>query len=170
MPGHGIPAVRRVNHVGISVADMERSLGFYRDLLGLELVMDLDVSAEPGLDRVVGMDGVIGRVVFLDAADSRVELWHYAEPAGRPLPAGHRPADHGVSHMAFEVDDLDGLHRRLVEAGVRVLSPPEELGIHRTLYACGPDGEFVELLQDRSDRSMLSRVTERSLRQRTARG
>ena len=46
--------VTRVNHTGISVTDMERSLGFYRDVLGLELVMDMDVARHAGLDAVVG--------------------------------------------------------------------------------------------------------------------
>lgn len=160
--------VRRINHVGVSVSDMDGSLGFYRDLLGLELVMDLDVRSEPGLDRVVAMDSVVGRVAFLDAADTRLELWCYAHPAGEPLPVGAKPADLGVSHLAFEVDDLDDLHRRLVEAGVRVTCPPEDLGIHRTFYARGPDGEFVELLEDRSDPNMLARVTSRNERQRAA--
>lgn len=161
-------AVRRINHVGVSVSDMDRSLAFYRDLLGLELVMDLDVESEPGLDRVVAMDSVVGRVAFLDAADTRLELWYYAHPAGEPRPAGTKPADLGVSHLAFEVDDLDGLHRSLVGAGVRVTCPPEDLGIHRTFYAQGPDGEFVELLEDRSDRAMLARVTARNQRRREA--
>lgn len=159
-------AVRRINHVGVSVSDMERSLRFYRDLLGLEPVLDLDVRSEPGLDRVVGMPSVIGRVVFLDAGDTRLELWCYADPAGEPLPPGHKPADLGVSHLAFEVDDLDDLYHRLLAGRVPVTCPPEDLGIHRTFYAQGPDGEFVELLQDRSDRAMLGRATARTLRRR----
>lgn len=146
---------------------MERSLRFYRDLLGLELVMDLDVAGEPGLDRVVGMDGSSGRVVFLDAGDTRVELWHYSTPHGSPLPEGHKPADLGVSHLSFEVDGLDALHEALVDGGFQVDCPPEDLGIHRTFYARGPDGEFLELLEDRSDRSMLERVTTRTQRRRT---
>jgi predicted enzyme related to lactoylglutathione lyase len=65
-----------------------------------------------------------------------------------------------------EVDDLDDMHRRLVAAGVPVTTAPEDLGIHRTLYARGPDGEYLELLEDRSDPAMLARVTERSARRR----
>ncbi len=158
--------VLRMNHAGISVSDMDRSVKFYGDLLGLVPVLDLDVADQPGLDRVVGMVGVVGRVVFLDAGDTRLELWHYATPEGSPVPDNHRPADLGVSHVAFEVDDLDDIHRRLVGAGVSVTTPPEDLGIHRTLYARGPDGEYLELLEDRSDLAMLSRVTERSARRR----
>jgi glyoxylase I family protein len=161
-----LSGVRRVNHAGISVSDMDRSVRFYGDLLGLVPVLDLDVADQPGLDRVVGMAGVVGRVVFLDAGDTRLELWHYATPAGSPIPEHHRPADLGVSHVAFEVDDLDDMHRRLVAAGVPVTTAPEDLGIHRTLYARGPDGEYLELLEDRSDPAMLARVTERSARRR----
>jgi len=163
-------AVSRVNHVGISVADMDRSLTFYRDLLGLEQVLDLDVGNEPDLDAVVEMTGVEGRVVFLDAGDTRVELWCYAIPVGEQLPGGHKPADHGVSHISFDVPDVDEMHRKLVEASISVTTTPKDLGIHKTFYARGPDGEYLEFVEDRSDRAMLQRATERSDAHRQMRG
>ena len=159
-------AVTRVNHTGISVSDMERSLGFYRDVLGLELVMDMDVDRHAGLDRVVGMTDTVGRVVMLAAGDSLVELWSYAQPMGRPLPADYMPADKGVTHVALEVDDVDAMHARVVAAGYRAKSEPLDLGIHKTCYVHGPDDEIVELLEDRSDRAMMARVTRRTLERR----
>jgi catechol 2,3-dioxygenase-like lactoylglutathione lyase family enzyme len=162
--------VRRVNHTGISVSDMERSLAFYRDVLGLRLVMDLDVDRHPGLDEVVGMQDAVGRVVFLRAGDTLVELWCYAEPEGRPLPPTHRPADRGVTHVAFEVDDVDAVHQAVTQAGYRANSAPVDLGLHKTCYVRGPDGEFVELLEDRTNDAMLERVTARTLAARRARG
>ncbi|MEY2431360.1 MAG: hypothetical protein QOC92_1085 [Acidimicrobiaceae bacterium] len=161
------PRATRVNHTGVSVLDMDRSLAFYVDLLGLELVLDLDVASQPGLETVVGMAGIVGRVVFLDASDSRVELWHYRSPSGSPLPDGHIPADHGVSHVGFTVNDVDAMYERLVAANVTVLSPPQDLGLHKTMYVRGPDGEFVELLEDRGDPAMLARATERTRQARS---
>ena len=148
---------------------MDRSILFYTGLLGLQLVMDLDVEDEPKLDRVVGMEGVRGRVVFLDAGDSRVELWYYKHPEGQPLPEAYRPADLGVSHLAFEVGDVEAVHQALSAAGFHVTTLPEDLGIHRTFYARGPDGEFLELLEDRSDLAMLTRVTARNASRRQQR-
>ena len=160
--------VTKVNHTGISVTDMERSLGFYRDVLGLELVMDMDVDRHAGLDTVVGMTDTIGRVVMLAAGDSLVELWCYANPAGRPLPADYKPADRGVTHVALEVNDVDAMHTRVVAAGFRAKSAPVDLGIHKTCYVHGPDDEIVELLEDRSDREILARVTRRTIERRLA--
>lgn len=160
--------VTKVNHTGISVTDMERSLGFYRDVLGLELVMDMDVDRHAGLDTVVGMTDTVGRVVMLAAGDSLVELWCYANPSGRPLPTDYKPADKGVTHVALEVDDVDAMHRRVVDAGFRAKSTPVDLGIHKTCYVHGPDDEIIELLEDRSDREMLARVTRRTIERRLA--
>lgn len=161
------PRAIRVNHTGISVKDIDRSLGFYVDLLGLELVLDLDVAGQPGLETVVGMSDIVGRVVFLDASDSRVELWEYRSPSGTPLPAGHIPANHGVSHVGFTVDDVDAMYERLIAANVTMLSPPQDLGLHKTMYVRGPDGEYVELLEDRGDPAMLARATERTRQARS---
>jgi catechol 2,3-dioxygenase-like lactoylglutathione lyase family enzyme len=160
--------VTRVNHTGISVSDMERSIEFYCGVLGLALVMDLDVSESAGLDTVVGMKDTVGRVVMLSAGDSLVELWCYSQPVGRDLPLDYVPADKGVTHIALEVDDVDAVHRAVLSAGYRCNSAPVDLGIHKTCYVHGPDDEIIELLEDRSDLAMMARVTQRTLAKRMA--
>jgi glyoxylase I family protein len=157
-----------INHTGVSVDSIDRSLLFYRDLLGLELVLDLDVDHHPGLEEVVAMSDVVGRCVFLDAGDTRLELWEYRSPAGQPIRDGHIPADRGVTHVAFTVDDVDAMYLHLTEAGVECLSKPLDLGLHKTMYVKGPDNEFVELLEDRTDLAMLGRITRRTLAARAA--
>lgn len=162
--------VKRVNHSGISVSDIEKSLEFYCGVLGLELVMDFDVDRHAGLDEVVGMTNAVGRVVMLAAGDSLVELWCYSHPLGRALPNDYSPSDKGVTHIALEVDDVDEMHKRVVTAGFRAKSTPLDLGIHKTCYVHGPDDEIIELLEDRSDREMMARITRRTLAAREARG
>jgi catechol 2,3-dioxygenase-like lactoylglutathione lyase family enzyme len=162
--------VRKVNHSGISVSNMEKSLEFYCGVLGLELVMDFDVDRHAGLDEVVGMTDAVGRVVMLSAGDSLVELWCYSHPLGRALPSDYSPSDKGVTHIALEVDDVDEIHMRVVNAGFRAKSAPLDLGIHKTCYVHGPDDEIIELLEDRSDREMMARITRRTLAARGARG
>lgn len=160
-------SVKRVNHTAISVSDMDRSIGFYRDLLGLEVLMEMDVDRHPGLDAVVGMNDARGRVTFLAAGDTMVELWCYSSPRGAPVAQNSLPADLGVRHVAFEVDDLASLHARVESAGYRFNSAPVDLGLHFTCYLHGPDGELIELLEDRTDRDMMRRVHERTLARRT---
>ena len=162
-------AIKRVNHTGISVSDMERSLGFYRDLLGLELIFDSDLDNVQPLNEVVGMGEARGRVTWLRAGDTMIELWQWDNPAGRPLPDDYQPADKGVTHYAFEVDDVDELYERVVAAGYHANTAPKDLGLHKTTYIKGPDGEIIEILEDRATDEWLNRLTAETLAQRSGR-
>lgn len=153
--------VKRVNHTGISVRDMERSLQFYRDLLGMELVFDQDLNNVEPLNRVVGMDNASGRVAWLRADDeTMIELWQWDQPKGRPLPDDYKPADKGVTHFAFEVDDVDAICERIVQAGFHANTKPVDLGMHKTTYVRGPDGEIIEILEDRVTDQMLDEMAQ----------
>jgi catechol 2,3-dioxygenase-like lactoylglutathione lyase family enzyme len=161
--------VIRVNHTGVSVSDLEQSLAFYVGVLGLEQVFQSHVSARRDIDACVGLSDVDADIVFLDAGDTRVELWRYANPPGRPLDATHPAADIGVSHLAFEVDDVDSMYHRAIAAGYVGFAKPIDLGIHKSCYIQGPDGEIVELLEDQgSSREDLRRIEE--ARRRAAHG
>lgn len=160
--------IKRVNHTGISVSDMERSLAFYRDLLELEVIFDSDVDANPRLDLVVGMQGAQGRVVWLRIGDTMIELWQWDQPAGRLLPPDYVPADKGVTHFAFEVDDVDELHARVIGAGYHANSNPQDLGLHKTTYIKGPDDEIIEILEDRATDEWLAELTAASQAKRDA--
>ncbi|NIP13853.1 MAG: hypothetical protein GWM88_03535 [Pseudomonadales bacterium] len=151
--------VKRVNHTGISVADMERSLTFYRDLLGLDLIFDSDVVDVVDLNAVVGMERARGRVAWLRAGDTMIELWQWDHPQGRPLPEDYCPADKGVTHFALEVDDVDQLCERIVDAGFHANTSPKDLGLHKTTYVRGPDDEIIEILEDRATDEWLARLT-----------
>ena len=158
--------ITRVNHTGISVSDMERSLGFYRDLLGMELIFDSDVPANEPLSHVVGMPNASGRVAWLRAGDTMIELWQWDSPNGRPLPDDYVPADKGVTHYAFEVDDVDALYEKVVAAGYHANIEPQDLGLHKTTYIKGPDNEIIEILEDRATDEWLRELTEASRQQR----
>lgn len=160
-------AIKRVNHTGISVSDMERSLGFYRDLLGMELIFDSDLDDVEPLNAVVGMEHARGRVTWLRAGDTMIELWQWDHPRGRPLPEDYSPADRGVTHYALEVDDVDELCERIVAAGYHANTRPLDLGLHKTTYVRGPDNEIIEILEDRATDDWLARLTEET-RQRRA--
>jgi catechol 2,3-dioxygenase-like lactoylglutathione lyase family enzyme len=144
--------IRGLHHTSRTVADLERSLGFYRDLLGLEVVADEELHGE-SLDRVVGLDQARLRVVELALGDGRLlELIEYRQPRGEPKAASATPADVGADHMALLVDDVDATYTALAGAGVRFTTAPVEIagGIFagsRTTYCFDPDGLPVELWQ-----------------------
>lgn len=161
--------IKRINHTAVSVADMERSLTFYRDLLGMELIFDSDVADAADLSAVVGMAEARGRVVWLRVGDGMLELWQWDHPGGRPLPPDYCPADRGVTHFALEVDDVDALHRQVIEAGFSATTEPRDLGLHKTTYIRGPDDEIIEILEDRATDAWLEKLTARTRAARAAR-
>lgn len=140
-----------LHHASRTVADMDRSLGFYRDLLGMEVAVDTEMAGEM-LEREVAMPGARLRLVELRAGDSFLELLQYRAPAGAPFPDDAKPADVGAHHVALLVDDLEAEHERLAAAGVRFTWPPQGVDAgffagHRTAYCYDPDGLIVELWQ-----------------------
>lgn len=160
--------IKRIHHTAVSVADMDRSLEFYVDLLGFDLVFDSDISPNPGLDAVVGMTDATGRVCWLMVGDTMLELWQWDQPQGRPLPDDYRPADRGVTHFALVVDDVNELHRRITEAGLAANSEPTDLAMHLTTYVRGPDDEIIEILEDRVTDEWQAKLRERAQAKRSA--
>ena len=140
--------ITTVDHAGLSVADLERSLAFYRDLLGLRLLRVLDYGPESELGRVVGMPACRARIAHLLLGSTMVELFEYAEPPGRAMAPDRRQADHGWIHVGLASTDTRGDCARLREAGVEFLSDPIEFrpGVW-IAYFKGPDGEVIELRQ-----------------------
>ena len=144
-----------LDHVSVSVANLDRSLAFYRDLLGIH-VHGTGTEESPSVAVVVGVDRARFRYGDLDLGDGRIlELLEYLSPKGTP----HRPNvyDPGSGHLALRVDDLDAVLRRLKDAGIEPRSPPVELeepvwwSGARVVYLTDPDGVTVELVERRAD-------------------
>ncbi len=155
----------RFFHVNVNCSDLERSLGFYRDLVGLTpTVRTRPERPQPGgafgLDEVqwdawimAGDDAPEGAV--LDLLEWQV-----------PRPGGSAPSSVtqlGFGRLCILTDDLAGLHRRLIDAGHDVWSPPGpvELGAAGMaapeLFLCSdPDGTAVQFVQ--ADRTCLAHV------------
>lgn len=137
-----------VRHTGIVVSDLDRCLAFYRDLLGLEVVRDIDERGDY-IDRITGLEGVRVRTVKLAAAGGgMVELLKFESHPAPPHP-GRSAADPGCSHVAFTVDDLDAHYRRLRAAGVWFHAPPQLApdGGAKVTYCRDPEGTIIELVQ-----------------------
>jgi catechol 2,3-dioxygenase-like lactoylglutathione lyase family enzyme len=145
--------VTRIDHVGITVSDLDRALGFYRDLLGLRVVADNTIS-EPAVSELLGLDSVELRIVDLDSGDGRiVELIQYVRPTGKRL--DYESSDPASEHIAFTVDDLAAVRARLADAGAKIVSrrpltiedPGGSFDGAICLYVRDPDGAILELVQ-----------------------
>lgn len=108
--------MKGISHLAIGVSDMDRSLKFYRDLLGLEVMLDAEETVGQGKRRAVYMRwGRDGGFLVLSQTLGR-------EPSGKPL----RLHQVGMHHFAFLVDDLRERLEKLSRAGVKILVPPYE--------------------------------------------
>ncbi len=143
--------MQNFHHVGITVRSLERSLAFYRDLLGFEEVFAWRPRAEY-LSKLVGYPGVELNVAFvaLPGSDTRLELLEYGGVDAQP--ADTRNGNPGTGHIAFVVEDVDVLFERLAASGVAYVSMPvtPTIGANRggrAVYMIDPDGFRVEFFR-----------------------
>jgi catechol 2,3-dioxygenase-like lactoylglutathione lyase family enzyme len=141
-----------MHHVGLTVRDIERSIVFYRDILGMTLIR----RRETGADYIGQQTGHLGvRLAvasFQPTAGSKqslevVQYLTHADAASDP--ATNRP---GNSHLCLMVDDIHTAHRALREQGVRFRSEPVAItsGPNQggsVVYLYDPDGFTIELFQ-----------------------
>ena len=143
-------AVRFASHLGICVSDPERSLRFYRDLLGFREAGALEVG-DAHSARLLGLEKVALHARFLERDGMRLELLHFAEPGYERDPAAPRPMNRtGLTHLALRVDDLAATLTLLERAGIEVLREtrirnPELRS--EVVYVLDPDGVRIELVE-----------------------
>lgn len=138
-----------VHHTSFTVADLERSVTFFRDALGLEVLYVREVR-DDYFGRIVGLPGcaVKAALLRLPGSSHHVELFQYLEPPGRSVDP--RPCDPGSCHLSFLVDDLPGLcaelaHVDFVSAPIEITAGPNRGGYG--VYLRDPNGILIELFQ-----------------------
>ena len=103
-------------------------------------------------DRIIGVENTAAKWVMLSAGNSNLELFEFTSPRGATQDRDRPANDHGISHLCFEVEDIDSLYERFRAAGVRFHCPPQDLGEMGTVtYARDPDGNIVELVEYSGD-------------------
>jgi catechol 2,3-dioxygenase-like lactoylglutathione lyase family enzyme len=144
--------MRGVHHTGIIVSDLERSIDFYRDVLGLEMLTEPSpVSDDPELGEGLGVPGAALRMATFAVGDDVVELLEYVAPPSpidTPMPQNAL----GSHHVAFRVDDIQASYEELTAKGVGFFSPPNAIddGVlagWRWAYFKDPDGITLELVE-----------------------
>lgn len=145
--------MKGLHHVGITVKDLDASIHFYHDVLGLEFSNEPSPWFEgEALGRAVGIDGNASlRQVSLSLGDTTLELLEYRDPPSEttgPLASN----DRGASHVAFLVDDIEAAKATLEAKGIRFNSPVNVvdegvLAGWRWVYFSDPDGYPLELVE-----------------------
>ena len=124
----------------IGVTDIERSLDFYRRLLGMDVVFDVELEG-PSLEAVTGQSGAKGRMVGGLVGGTMIEL----------LGLGATPPKErtrvGYTNISLVVEDLDAAYERVGELGFSAEQAPVEIAGVRMFFVNDPDGTPIELIE-----------------------
>lgn len=145
--------LQAVHHVGLIVSDLDRSIYFYHDLLGLPFANEpTEWFAGEALEKGVGVPGATLRQVSMWVGPhSTMELIEYGNrPADstKPIPNNHL----GAAHVCFKVDDINAKKAELESKGVQFYSDVNvvdegPLAGWRWCYFSDPDGLALELVE-----------------------
>ena len=141
-----------VSHIAVGVRDMDKSLAFYRDLLGFEVVRD----------EVQSTKGTVLPALYKDPHEQRRVATLYwkrgkdeaflvlSEHSDKPVSGEPIKLDQiGVHHFAFWVDNLPAVYEELKGKGAEFVVPPSKAktadGIFHSAFLCDPDGILVQL-------------------------
>lgn len=117
-----MPRVKRIDHIAVLVADMDASLSFWRDALGMEMSQMQDVPAE------------MAEIAFLPTGESEIELV-------RPTTGDTGLAKYlekrgpGMHHICLEVDDIAGMLTQLKAKGIQLINEEPRVGPGGKKYA-----------------------------------
>lgn len=140
--------MKNIRHTGIVVTNMDKSLEFYRDIMGLKPVVDFVEKGE-FIATISNAKGINLRMVKLTAEDGgMIELLQYiSHPQGER--GDNKLYEIGPTHVAFTVDDVDATYAQWSAKGVRCNSKPvvSPDGKAKLFFCQDPDGTFVEIVQ-----------------------
>lgn len=145
--------IHGVHHTAISTGNLERAVDFYTGLLGFQMISRFDwQQGNDSADAVTGLKNSAAQAAMLKLGNAFLELFEYQAPAPRTVGADRPVCDHGITHIALQVDDLEAEYRRLSAAGMRFHCAP--ISGFPAVYGRDPDGNVVELMQVAEDSPM----------------
>ena len=138
------------DHTGFTVANFERSLIFWQDVLGFELSHRAHHTGNLA-SEVTGVPGAEISLAVLKGYGHKIELLEYQAPSDRKH-VDLRPCDVGSVHVAFTVDNLDAVLNAIAGSGWKAAGEPQTLKSgpnvgKRVVYVCDPDGTTIEFMQ-----------------------
>ena len=138
-----------MNHVGITVTDLDSSLAFYCDVVGFELGVRTGAAGD-WFDTLTRNEGADIEIAMLRLDGFTLQLVQYHAAGGTSSPLAHHNI--GNPHLCIEVDDVDARHEEILASGRYDPTPIVDImgtGF-RSFYVHDPDGVPVELLQPSS--------------------
>ena len=157
--------VRGINHVGIGVSDIERSISFYSGVLGFDKTIYRGKSEASLMSQVMPSHGELEVVILARSAGSTaqlssfnggmIKLIHSKNSMGSHIFEGRRFGDPGLTEIAFDVDGIHDVYKMVIENGAKPLVPPTEFdwgfGPRGALaYIEDTEGNVIELVELKS--------------------
>ncbi|THU97765.1 Glyoxalase/Bleomycin resistance protein/Dihydroxybiphenyl dioxygenase [Dendrothele bispora CBS 962.96] len=146
-----MPIIKSVNHTGITVVDIERSVSFWVDVMGCKLVSRTNPKG-PGAGALTGLNTDTDILIAMLEAPGghQIELLQYIQPSNvqhyKP-----KPCDAGTFHLAVNVDSIEESKKAMIEAGCVCHGEAHTFSGISFLYLHDFDGVAIELVQGPSD-------------------
>jgi lactoylglutathione lyase len=143
--------IKNLLHIGIGVFDLEASVKFYTEVMGMEVVYRAHNIGEK-ISRVVGVQDAELVVCVVGKGDLRLELIDYKNDEKKTGSRYKEQDEPGILHIAFAVNDIDEEYERIRARGYEFNAPPmvaRENG-PKICYFKGPDNVVIELFEDRN--------------------
>ena len=136
-------------HIGLTVENLEESVAFYRDVVGLAEIpesSDLEISGE-WFDQLTENQGAELRVSHLDLQGMQLQLVEYKAAGGERLSLHHNRV--GNPHLCINMTQIDERHAELLADGRFKISPIVTIGETsiRSFYVTDPNGVLVEFIE-----------------------
>ena len=142
--------VLATNHTSFTVSDLDRSIAFFSEILGFEMVNR--ALRDPKLiSSITGVPGADIEVAYIQGPGHRLELIQYHGPSERSQ-VDSRPCDSGFAHVAYDVDDVDAAvaasapYQVLPIGEVTVIDKGPNAG-RKVVYLRDPDGVTIEYIE-----------------------
>ncbi|WGV27410.1 VOC family protein [Halotia branconii] len=145
--------VQKISAIGLTVTNSDRSLNFYQEALGFELIGDITVEGQDYSD-LEGVPGAKIRIVTLQLGDELIELMEYLNIEGKPIPSDSQSNDLWFQHLAIVVSDMDRAYAHLRSFPIQPISVEPQTIPHSNKASAGvrafkfkdPDGHDLELI------------------------
>ena len=142
--------LKSIFHTGFVVRDIEKSVGFYTEVMGLKLQFRTERTGE-FLEKLLGFKDAHIRGAFLGLGDGHaLELIQYIFPLSAE---GHTNRnDLGATHLAFMVENIEEYCATMSQRGLRFINPPASLVqdgkvVRKAAYSQDPDGNWLEFVE-----------------------
>lgn len=141
-----------VDHTGITVRDVEKSLVFWRDVLGFEFSHRAHQKGEMA-EQIIGVKGAeLKLAVVKTPGGHKIELLEYIAPHDRKKHGDLRPCDAGHVHVALVVDNLEMILSKIAASGWQAAGTPQTLTAgpnagKRVVYVRDPEGTTIEFME-----------------------